>query len=133
MMLALGAAPVQAEQKQDFGDYRVHYSAQNSTDLNLEVARRYGIVRDPRLALVMLTVQQAGGEPVAATVRGEARNLLGQKQPLEMREVREGKSIYYLGLFAISHRETQAFDFEIHPAGSTAVFRLRFSQQFFVD
>ncbi len=131
--LALPAAPAFAEQKQDFGDYQVHYSAQNSTDLSPDVAGRHGITRNPRLALVMLTVQRAGGAPVAAAVRGEARNLLGQKQLLEMREVREDKSIYYLGLFAISHRETQAFDFEIRPAGATAAYRLRFSQQFFVD
>jgi hypothetical protein len=131
--LALGAAPARAEQKQDFGNYRVHYSAQNSTELSPEVARRHGIARDPRLALVMLTVQRADGAPVAATVTGEARNLLGQRQPLDMREVREDRSIYYLGLFAVSHLETQAFDFEIRPADAADSYRLRFSQQFFVD
>jgi hypothetical protein len=133
LALALACSPLAAEQKQDFGDYQVHYSAQNSTDLSQDVARRHGIARDPRLALVMLTVQRAGGEPVAAAVSGEARNLLGQKQPLEMREVREDKSIYYLGLFAISHLETQSFDFTLRPEGSAQSYRLRFSQQFFVD
>ncbi len=122
-----------AVQKQTFGDYTVHYNAQNSSELNPEVAKRHRISRDPRVAMVMVTVQDKEGAPVAASVSGQARNLLGQVQPLEMREIREGLSIYYLGLFSISNRDTQAFNFEIQPKASPHSFRLEFSQQFFVD
>lgn len=131
--LILAGSPALAEQKQDFGDFVVHYSAQNTVELDPEVARKSGISRSPQLAMVMVTVQEKTGEAVAAGVSGLARNLLGQVQPLEMREIREGASIYYLGLFTISNMETQTFDFAIEPKGVSQPFKLRFSQQFFVD
>jgi hypothetical protein len=130
-VIASGAA--WAEQKQDFGDYVVHYNAQNTSDLSPEVARQYSLSRNARLAMVMVTVQQKSGQAVAASVSGTARNLLGQSQPLELREVREGPSIYYLGLFTISNLETQTFEIDIRPEKLKTPFRLRFSQQFFVN
>jgi hypothetical protein len=133
LVLGLLAMPVLAEQKQDFGEYLAHYSAQNTAELSPEVARRHGIARDSRLAMVMLTVQNKAGAAVAATVSGQARNLLGQSQPLEMREIREDGTVYYLGLFGISNMETQTFEFDLRPQGSGQAFHLRFSQQFFVD
>jgi hypothetical protein len=133
VLLTLWVATAAAEQKQDFGSYVAHYSAQNTTALSPEIARRHGIARDPRLAMVMVTVQDRAGAAVAASVTGEARNLLGQTQPLEMREVREDVTVYYLGLFSISNMETQTFDLAIRPAGAEQSYRLRFSQQFFVD
>lgn len=133
LALALISCLAQAEQKQDFGEFVVHYSAQNSTELDPALAQHYGLKRDPRLAMVMVTVQEPTGRAVAATVTGQARNLLGQAQVLEMREVREPGSIYYLGLFSISNLDTQNFSFVIQPAGSARRLELRFSQQFFVD
>jgi hypothetical protein len=131
LLLACGQAL--AVQKQEFDGYTVHYNAKNSSELNPEVARRHRISRDPKLAMVMVTVQDSTGAAVSASMSGQARNLLGQVQLLEMREIREGLSIYYLGLFSISNRETQAFDFSIQPAGAAQGFKLGFSQQFFVD
>lgn len=122
-----------AVQMQTFDGYTVHYNAQNSRELSPEVAKRHSISRNGSVAMVMLTVQDSTGTAVAATITGQARNLLGQAQPLEMREIREGASVYYLGLFTISNRETQAFNFAIHPKGATQGFKLVFSQQFFVD
>jgi hypothetical protein len=133
LMVCLVAMPVLAEQKQVVGDYVAHYNAQSTTELNPEVARRHGINRNPRLAMIMVTVQNKDGEAVAAAISGQARNLLGQSQPLDMREIREDTSIYYIGLFSISHRDTQVFELDIRPAASAAAFPLRFSQQFFVD
>lgn len=132
-LLMLWAAPALTEQKQDFGDYVAHYSAQNTTSLNPVVARRHGITRSPRLAMVMVTVQDKTGAAVAAAITGEARNLLGQSQPLQMREIREGESVYYLGLFSISNMDTQTFDLAIQPDDADQTHRLRFSQQFFTD
>jgi hypothetical protein len=131
LMLACGAAS--AEQKQESGEYVVHYSAQNTTELSPEIAARYGVSRNPQLAMVMITAQKKTGEPITAAVNGQTRNLLGQTQLLEMREIREATSIYYLGLFTISNRETLTFNFDIRPKGSPQLLELRFSQQFFVD
>lgn len=133
LALLLASGQALAVQKQEFDGYTVHYNAQNSSELSPEVARRHGISRNPKLAMVMVTVQDSTGTAVAATVTGQARNLLAQTQPLEMREIREGASVYYLGLFTISNRETQAFNLDIHPMGAAQGFRLVFSQQFFVD
>lgn len=131
--LLLISSVVCAEQKQESGEHVVHYSAQNTVDLSPEVAKQYGISRDSRVAMVMITAQKKSGEAVAAAISGRVRNLLGQVQPLEMREIREGRSIYYLGLFEISNRDTQNFDFDIRPEGGTQALKLRFSQQFFVN
>jgi hypothetical protein len=122
-----------AVQKQEFDGYTVHYNAQNSSELSPEVGRRHGISRNPKLAMVMVTVQDSSGAAISASITGQARNLLGQAQLLEMREIREGASVYYLGLFTISNHETQAFNFDIHPKGAEQGFKLVFSQQFFVD
>ena len=48
-------------------------------------------------------------------------------------EIREDGTVYYLGLFSISNMDTQTFDHAIRPRDSEQPFRLRFSQQFFVD
>lgn len=135
LLLALLAicTPALAEQKQVLGEHVVHYSAQNASELSPEVARRHGISRQPGLALVMLTVQKQTGEAVSARIRGQTRNLLGQTQILDLRELREGASVYYLGLFSISNRDTQTFEFEIAPENGTVLYPLRFSQQFFRD
>ncbi len=133
LALLIIGSPAAAEQKQEFGEHVVHYSAQNTVDLSAEIARQYGISRNPQRAMVMVTVQKKSGEPVAAAVSGRVRNLLGQVQPLDMREIREGRSVYYLGLFTISNRDTQNFDFDIRLAGGTQALKLRFGQQFFVN
>ncbi len=133
LALLLISCPAAAEQKQESGEHVLHYSAQNTSELSPEIARQYGINRNPQVAMVMITVQKKSNEPVAAVITGRARNLLGQVQPLEMREIREGRSIYYLGLFKISNRDTQNFDFDIRPAGAAQTLKLRFGQQFFVN
>lgn len=133
LVLSLAGTSAQSEQKLESGEHVVHYNAQNTADLSQEIAGQYGISRNPGLAMVMITVQKKTGEPVTAVVSGQARNLLGQTQVLEMREIREDRSVYYLGLFTISNRETQTFNLDIQPKGSLQPFELRFSQQFFVN
>lgn len=133
LLCCMTSSAAVAEQRQVFGDFVVHYSAQSSSELSPEVAKQYSLSRSPRLALVMITVQKKTGDAVRAAVTGQARNLLGQTQALELREIEEGASIYYLGLLSISNRETQAFALSIRPEGSPHSYELRFNQQFFVD
>lgn len=127
---------VNAEQMEQFGDYRVHYNAFVSNMLSPEVARAHDLTRSRYHAVVNITVQkQANGDyrPVSAQVTGSATNLYGKRQNLEMKKVTEREAIYYLAELPFSDKETLTFDIEVIPEGEKVVRNIRFQQQFFVD
>lgn len=116
------------------GDVTVHYSAVPTTSLSPEVARQYGITRSSSRALINVAVRQ--GRPgvdiaLPAQVTVGATNLNGQRQALQMREVKEGGAIYYLGEARVSGRETLSFEIEVRIAGRAEPIRAVFRQEFF--
>lgn len=125
----------QAEQSISAGDYAVHYSAVSAASITPEVARQYGITRSASRGLLNIAVRrkQADGQTqaVAATVTAAATNLAGQRQQLQMREVREGEAIYYLGEPRVEEAASLNFEIEVQPSGSAQPISLRFSQDFF--
>ena len=108
-VLALAAGVLSAEQKQAFGDYEVHYSVFNPSFLRAEVAERYDIVRGRDKAVVNVSVLD-GDRTVALSVTGTVKNLLGQLQPLDFREVKEGEAVYYLATLTYQDRDTLRFE-----------------------
>ncbi len=106
----LAAAVAQAEQKAVFGDIELHYVVFNTTFLQPEIARRYGITRGRDKALVNITVLDAAGAALAAPVAGNVTNLLGQQRALSFRRVAEGDAIYYLAALTYEHQETLRFE-----------------------
>lgn len=118
------------------GNLTVHYNALVTTDLSPEVAHQYGITRSASRALLNVAVREGvPGEDkaVPAIVTAAATNLNGQRQELNMREVREGEAVYYLGETRIADKETLTFEITIATKGTESPLRASFQQQFFVS
>ena len=104
-------------------DHEVDYNAYSSTFLQPEVAKLYGIDRDKKVGVVMVSVYQkdAPGVGVEACVSGGATNLVGQVKVLRFEEIREGDAIYHIGTFRIGQEEDLTFrlDVEVPTTGKT--------------
>ena len=66
-----------------------------------------------------------------AELSGTARNLLGNKQTLNFKEVIEGESIYYLAQVDFTNEEILRFEIEIQQSNQFQT--LQFQQKFYVD
>jgi hypothetical protein len=120
----------------EFGEYMVRINAMTTSSLTPEVAQSYGIVRSDNSGFVNLVILKkspdiASGIPVAGSVEVSAANLTGQIKPVELREIMDGPSIYYIGQVSVDDRETIHFDFDIVPAGSNRNMPIRFTHQFY--
>lgn len=136
-LLLLLSLPLRAEQFVDQGEYRVHYSAINSTLLTPEVARRFNVTRTRGQALLVLNAQKRDGEgryqPVAAVAEGRARSLIGHVEKLKLRPVREGDVHYVMAAFQILDAEFLTLELTVRPDGTSARIPLKFQQQFYRD
>ncbi len=125
----------QAEQKESFGDYEVHYSAFASTFLTPEVAKQYDIVRSRSVGVINISVLKKGEngifEPTAAQVEGLMINDIQQQQHLGFRRVKEGNAIYYIAEVQYIQGEVLAFNISAMPEGQQKPLKLRFSQTFY--
>lgn len=137
---ALSCLPLQnvlAQQAEDLGDYRVHYSAINTSQLTPEVARAFGLQRSASRALLNLAVlRKREGEmdvPMRARIRVRAVNIAGQQRDIELEEVTEQEAIYYIGTFRIHNEERIRFEVDVEPIDPPGRPRsFSFQQQFFV-
>ena len=136
LLIALSGASY-AENSQDFGDYVVHFNALNTAHLPPGATREYGIKRSKNRGMVNIAVLHktlgTAGKPVAASLTAEASNLTGQKRAINLREVREGPAIYYIGDFPITHEETLRFKVSVKPEGQAETYEVKFKQQFFTE
>ncbi len=118
-----------------FGDYEILVIAMSTADLTPEVAQGYDIVRSENKGLVNLVVLRKAADnantPISAKVRVSAANLTGQLKSMELREIIDGPSIYYIGVITVDHRETIKFDFDVQPEGSSQVLLIRFMHEFY--
>ena len=120
----------------EFGDYVVHINAMTTAGLTPEIARNYDIQRSENSGLINLVVLQetadiGASQPVKARVKVSAANLTGQLKTLELREIVDGPSIYYIGVVSIDDRETINFDFDVVPDGSNENLTIRFTHKFY--
>ncbi|HEY9135362.1 MAG TPA: DUF4426 domain-containing protein [Pseudomonadales bacterium] len=125
-----------AEQADTFGNYKVHYSAVNSTLIQPEVASQYKILRSRYEGVINIALQEKtedGYKGISAALSGTASNLLGQQQKLKFTEVREGSAIYYLCNFHFSNEESFKFQIDVQPEGSKLKHTIKFQQKFFTD
>ena len=136
VLLALLLLPLaftaSAEQKEQLGDWDVHYIVVNSTFFSPEIARQYGVVRSKYNALVNISVLSSDTQQAqTVSMQGTATNLLGTEKKLNFKKVQEGEAIYYLAVFNFRHEETYRFNIEIR-RGNT-VEQLKFQQKMYVD
>lgn len=118
------------------GDYAIHVNAMLTSDLTADVAQAYGIQRSENQGFVNLVVLKNspdGGDklPVSARISVSAANLTGQLKSMEMREIVDGESIYYVGQVSVDDRETINFDFDVQPADSQRMLLVRYTHQFY--
>lgn len=129
------ALPASAENAQDFGDYVVHFNALTTDNLPPTVTREYGITRSKNRAMLNVTVLKkvlgTTGQPVSAKVGATVSNLTGQQRDIELREIREGSAIYYIGEFGVNHEENLDFSVVALPEGHDRPLRVQFQQRFF--
>lgn len=114
--------------------YTVHYSAMPSTVLTPAIATRYGITRSSNRALINVAVMKGpravDAVAVPARIEATAINAAGQRQALNLREVRDRGAIYYLGDARIEERDELVFEFTVTPDGESRPINARYRQEF---
>lgn len=125
------------ESTKDFGDYVLHFNAIGTDKLTESVARQYGIVRSRNRAMLNVSIlrktEGTMGTPVTGTVTASAVNLSGQLRNINLREIKEGTAVYYIGETGINDGETLIFTVDATPINETNRLTVRFMKQFFVD
>lgn len=126
-----------AQRSQDFGEYVVHFNALNTNLIPPAAAQQYNIQRSSTRALlnisVLSKVLNTPGTPVHAKVTATGRNLSGQLRDIDMQEVDDQGSIYYLGQIRVRNEETFDFSVNITPDGEEEPIVVKFRQQFFTE
>ena len=118
----------------DIGDHVVHFSAQTTDNLPLEVAQTYNISRNPYSAMLNVSVlEEETNTAVTADVSVKTVNLTGQLKDVTMRMIREQEAIYYIGVTDVANMETLIFDIRVRPDGVEAASDLRFKRQFYTN
>ncbi|HCP98171.1 MAG TPA: DUF4426 domain-containing protein, partial [Pseudoalteromonas sp.] len=92
------SAQEQGAQYKELGPWQVHYIAFPSTFIQPQIAKAYDLERSGYKGIVNISILKNDADKAAqkATLQGTAKNLLGNKQTLNFKEVVEGDSIYYL-------------------------------------
>ncbi|GIU51574.1 DUF4426 domain-containing protein [Shewanella sp. KT0246] len=134
--LSLGLANnALAEQKQQVGNFDIHYMALSSTFITPSIAKTYGIERSNYNGIVNIAVldtSKEGNPPVAIEISGVANNLLDARMTLDFKEIREGKAIYYIA--QVPYRDDQEINFTIAVKhGNQLNTSLKFKQKFYVE
>lgn len=135
LCLVLLTGFAQAEQKQVFGDYEVHYMGLTSSELDAKVARLYDIPRSRNVGFLNIAVLKKGVSdmPVAwdAKIEGEMSNLIGQKSELEFKRIQETSALYFISTFDFYDQNMYRFNIKVTPEGSKRTFDVKFNQKFY--
>lgn len=128
----LGSGQVLAEQKQQLGNWDVHYIAMPSTMIDPVIAKAYQLERTKYQGLLNISVLKTSDQAAQqVSIEGVAKNLLGQQKELVFREVVEGKAIYYLA--QLSYRNEERFTFTLQIKQGNTSQQLQFNHTFYVD
>ena len=134
-ILAFAMSPfAQAEQAEKFGNVEVHYNAMLSTDLLPDVAKNYKIDRSPTRGILTVSVlrknEMGVAQPIPAKLGAYMVNLNNQLGNVDMREIKEGSAIYYLGEFRVVPPNTLKFTLSVEVNGDPKR-EVSFSQKFY--
>jgi hypothetical protein len=124
---------MQGAQYKELGPWQVHYIAFPSTFIQPKIAKAYNLERSGYKGIVNISILKNDADKTAqtATLTGTAKNLLGNKQTLTFKEVKEGDSIYYLAQVNYTNEEILRFEIEIQQSNQFQ--KLQFQQKFYVD
>lgn len=138
LLVSASALADRGEQKKIFGNYEVHYIGLTTSFLTEDVAEAYGITRSGSLGFLSISVLETfaqGGMPEArsAKMTGTLKNLIGQVNDLEFKEIRETNAIYYIATFRFDESETYRIHLEVTPEGYGIPLDVKFSQRFYEE
>lgn len=118
----------------DIGGHVVHFSAQTTNNLELEVAQTYNIARNPYSAMLNVSViDESTNKPVTADISVKTVNLTGQMKDVSMRKIQDQEAIYYIGVTDVANMETLIFDISVRPDGVDKASQVRFKRQFYTN
>lgn len=121
-----------ADQKQQLGDWDVHYIAFPAPLLTPEIAKQYRIQRSKYNAVINISVlDTASQQAQKVNITGIAKDIQGRQIALDFTEVVEGKAVYYLA--QLPFRNLQRFDFTLTLSQNDQLQQLKFKQTFYVD
>lgn len=136
-LLPLLAQAKEGQTFQTFGDYKVVYTVFNSSFIQPDVAKAYGLTRAANQVLinVALIKSTAAGdsEGLPAEVSGTATNLMQQQKVLDFFTVREQNAVYFLAPLRIDNEEILNFNISVKASADTAPFELKFTKTLYVD
>ncbi len=122
---------------QKAGDYTVHFTVFNSTDIPALVAEQFKLVRGKDRALVNISlVKTENGKTtlgLPAIVSGTTRNLMQQKQDLTFMEIKEGDVTYYLAPFVFNNEDLLYFTVQVKASESASPIRVEFNRTLYKD
>ncbi len=124
-----------ADDKQ-FGDYTIHYNTFKSDFLDAAMARAYGITRSKNRAVLNITITKKGKDglpqPVEADVKAKANNVYQQAKSIQLREVKDADSVYYIAEFPVANEEVVNFEVSASKDGKP-IGSVHFQHQFFLN
>lgn len=113
--------------------YEMRYGILLASELPPQVATTYAIERSRGRVIVNVSVLRrnlATAPPLAATVRGSQRSLIGTAAPLEFRAVLEDTSVSYIAAFEVANQDPVIIEIEAVPAGSDTRLHTRVTRSF---
>lgn len=115
------------------GDVRLRASVVPTAGLNQAVADRYGIEPDRGTVMLLVGVRQGPSmreTALPARISAVATDLRGVRTRIDLREIRTGELVDYVGTMRMTPPETLRFELEAeHAAGTPS--RLAFSRDFY--
>ena len=123
VLLVLAFAAAAQPHETTLGDFTLRSSTVASATIDEATAKRHGIDQAPDVGVlnVLLARSEAGRlQPVPARVEAQAWSASGVRQQIELREVREGGRISYMGTYDFLPREVIDFRITAEPVGHGA-------------
>lgn len=115
------------------GDVSIRASAIQTGQLSPAIAQRYGAAHDARTVLVVVSLRKgddATSVSLPAKVSIDVGDLLGRKQQVAVREMRDGELLDYVGVATVSPPDTLRFEVTVvSEDGKRHV--LKFNRDFF--
>lgn len=129
--------PKEISTTEKFGDYTVHYTVFNSTDVPAKIAEAYKLVRgkDRALVNISLTKTENGTTSLGlpALVSGFSKNLMQQKQTLSFIEIKEGDATYYLAPFVFNNEELLHFEIQVGENENSKPMLIKFNRTLYLQ
>lgn len=132
ILVTLCSFASQAEQKQQLGEWDVHYMLMPTTLLDAEVAKNYQLSRSRNYQLLNISVLNSKNQQAQQVeLSGTATNLAGQRQQLNFKPVKEGTALYYLAGVEARSEQKMTIELTIRQGNNTQV--LKFTQDVYPD